>query len=201
MGILKIIFLTELRIPSAGKVQKLIPGQFIKPIANLSKEFTANGSFFDLEHLSLTFPEGARDSTYIVDAAYAPIARYTTEIESIDANFLITAKDTLGNLISTFFKPFTITIDFSTSILSNYKAGTFSMYSSEDGVSWNKENTVVDMTTKKATTEVNHMSYFSLMAERIDTTPPITEALLIGEKGEDGWYRSDVNLILLTQDG
>ena len=39
------------------------------------------------------------------------------------------------------------------------------------------------------------------MAERIDTTPPITEALLIGEKGEDGWYRSDVNLILLTQDG
>jgi len=84
--------------------------------------------------------------------------------------------------------------------LRSYKIDTISIYSSGDGVTWTKEPTIVDLVTKKATTQIDHLSHFALMAERKDTTAPTTASVLEGLQGQQGWFRSDVTLTLTPED-
>ncbi len=44
------------------------------------------------------------------------------------------------------------------------------------------------------------MTQFALMAERADTIPPITNAILTGQQGQDNWFRSDVSVSLIAKD-
>lgn len=84
--------------------------------------------------------------------------------------------------------------------LSSYAANTLAIYSSQDGQNWTKENTTVDDNTKTATATLDHFTHFTLAAERLDTMPPITTAVLSGAQGKPSWYRSDVSATLNATD-
>ena len=98
-------------------------------------------------------------------------------------------------------KYFTISIDFNSLSIDSYKSDSLAIYSSEDRVVWMKEDTIVDWNTRIAMANVNHFSYFALVGERKDITPPTTTAVLSGDRGEDNWYRNDVELKLRPDDG
>lgn len=89
-----------------------------------------------------------------------------------------------GEKITQFSTPSTITLNFSSLDLSKVRTETISLYSSPDGVVWVKEPTTVDLANKKASAIVNHLSQFVVMAERVDSTPPVTIAEVSG-KPED----------------
>ena len=169
-----------------------------KAIANLSDQLTSNGGFFELERYSLNFPQGATNQDLNLEIQSAPVAKLSGFIESIGSTLTVIAKDLFGNPVTGFFEPFTLSIDFSSFDLTNYDPESLSIYSSEDGTNWVKEETTIDE--KTASAQINHLSHFALMAERIDTAAPTTIAILSGDEGQPGWYRTNVQLTLDAQD-
>lgn len=171
-----------------------------KQLGNTSATISSSGGSLNSGHYFMTFPSDAVSQNTTIELTPQPVAAPSSLLSSIGPTLLATAKDQLGNLITNFVNPFTLTVDFVDLDLSNYDLSTLSIFSSQDGTSWNKEPTTVDLINQNASTILSHFTYFALMAERLDSAPPITTAILSGDKGENDWYRSDVTLSLSSQD-
>ncbi|MBI4084533.1 MAG: peptidoglycan DD-metalloendopeptidase family protein [Candidatus Levybacteria bacterium] len=172
-----------------------------KKLDGLKASLAANGGIFSAGRYTVAVPQGATNQNLTLELLASPLQRISDSLVSVGSAMQIAAKDPIGNLVTIFQKPFTIGIDFSTFDLSRFKVGTISIYSSSDGgKTWKKEDSFVDFLNKKATTEVDHLTLFTLMAERADTIAPTTTIVLIGDEGESGWFRSDVQLSLEATD-
>ena len=169
-----------------------------KAIANLSDQLTANGGFFELERYKLNFPQGATVQNLNLEIQAQPIAKPSNFLQSIGSTIKVTTKDLFGNVVDTFQDFFTVTVDFSSSDISSYDPNSIAIYSSEDGINWTEEETTIDE--KTASAQVNHLSYFALMAQRLDTIAPTTTTVLTGDQGEANWFRTDVQVTLNAQD-
>lgn len=167
---------------------------------NLDATLSSNGGVFKTERYNLDFPEGSTDQNLNLSIKSSPIVQASQTLVSIGSTIVAEATDLLGNLVANFLKPFTLSVDYSTFDLTRYNPNTISIYSSQDGVNWTKEETLVDPITKTASAQLSHFTYFALMAERIDTVPPITIPVLDGQAGQDNWFRSEVQVTLDTQD-
>lgn len=130
----------------------------------------------------------------------APHAESSKILRSLGPTVEVTAKNFLGELVTSFNKLFTVEVDFSREDILLYNPATMSIYSSSDGTHWQPEVTTIDWETKKAYAQVNHLTRFALMAERTDIIAPATIARLSGAEGNSGWYRSDVTIELVADD-
>jgi len=175
---------------------------FTKAIDNLSQNLDSNGGFFQLGHYSLDFPKDATDKNLNLSMRATPVVGSYNNLESIGSTISITAKDIYGNLVTGFQKAFNLVITYDPVMVFRFKPDTLKIYTSSDGASWTEvDNTVIDSVNYQASVQVDHLSYFALMAEKKDINPPVTTAILSGEKGQNNWYRSDVELKLDTSDG
>lgn len=173
---------------------------WIKAIANLSNTLPSNGGFFELERYNLNFPQGATTEDLTVKVVSVPTVNQSKSVRSIGSGIMVTARNSLGNLVNNFYKYFTIAVTFNPFDINSYKSDSISIYSSSDGINWTKEETLVDLSSKTAVTQVNHLSYFALMAERLDTISPVTNAILNGQKGDNDWFKNNVEVSLDAQD-
>ncbi len=170
-------------------------------IPNLKKGLSSNGGVFHVANFGLTFPEDESLDGLTLEAKLGPVERVTNSLVSLGPVIDVILKDPLGSLITILTKPLLVTIDFSKADLSRFKPGTISIYSSSDNrKTWTKEESYVDYLNKKASAEMDHLTHFALMGERIDTQPPATTVGLDGLKGENNWFRSDVEVSLKTSD-
>lgn len=160
----------------------------------------SNGGFFVSGRNSIIFPQGATDQNLILKLISTPLQRISDLLRSIGPTVEVTTEDALGNEVTNFNKPFSLTMDFSDLDLSKIVVGTLSIYSTSDGIDWVKEDTLVDLENKKATTEANHLTQFALVAERKDIISATTSAIISGSKGEEGFYRSNVSISLVAND-
>ncbi len=101
-------------------------------------------------------------------------------LHNLSNRLRIELEDGFGNIIKTFDKYLTITIPVVSEDLSRYKKDTVSVYSSDDGITWQKEISYFDDTTNTVRTEVNHLTDFVVMGERIDSVSPITTIQIDG---------------------
>src|SRR3989344_3387747 len=171
-----------------------------KRINNLNVILSSNGGMFPLGIYTLKFPDGSTNQDLFLNLQASPMVRISNNLISLGSTIIATATDSSGNSVQSFDKPFLLSIDFNSIDLTPYITDTISIYSTSDGISWNKELTNVDFTTKTASAKLNHMTHFALMAERRDTTAPTTTAALNGQEGEQSWYKSDVEVSLNAQD-
>ena len=166
----------------------------------LDSTLTSNGGVFSVGRYSTSFPQGVISQNVNLQINSSPNIKASNTLVSIGSTIIAIARDALGNLVTNFQNLYTLSVDFSPFDLSRYKLDTISFYSSPDGVNWIKEPTTVNLNNKTATTQINHMTHFALLAERIDTTPVSTSAILAGDKGQPNWFRSDVNITLNSED-
>lgn len=169
-----------------------------KRLATAHAAVPQSGGDVTSNHVSLSF--GSLLQAILVDISPIPITQPSATLRSVGTGANITVTDTSGNPITQFLSPFTLGVDFASLDLSNFNLDTLSIYSSSDGISWNKEPTQIDLINRTASTQVNHLTEFALMAELLDTTPPNTEAIFTGQQGEDNWFRSDVDVSLEATD-
>lgn len=150
--------------------------------------------------LTVVFPQNTHDQTYSVQANATAYSGDNKSLLSVGNAFLLSAYNEANAIITTFKKSFTIKIDFKKTDVELVKPESLAIYSSQDGVTWQKEDTTVDLKKRTATTNVNHMTYFALLGERKDSTAPQTTVSLKGKLGTKGWYRSPVSIKLSAKD-
>lgn len=169
-------------------------------IDGLRKELSSNGGVFTIGRTKLTFSDDLNLQGALLEVQSAPSVKASDSLVSIGSTIDVILKDPLGSLITILTKPMAIRINFSDADLSRFKPGTISIYSSTDRKTWTKEKSFVDFLNKEAAAEVDHLTYFALMGERIDTVAPATTAELNGTQGEENWFRSDTQVTLSAVD-
>ena len=110
-------------------------------------------------------------------------------------------RDGFDNIISSFPKKFTLLFSFQDQDVERIDPTSLSIYSSSDeGATWQKEETVLDMTKKQATAKLDHMTEFALIGKRLDSEAPLTSIAISGTK-EGEYYTSPVLFSLTASDG
>jgi murein DD-endopeptidase MepM/ murein hydrolase activator NlpD len=163
----------------------------------------SNGGSVDVGKNHIIIPSSANNNQeFELKAFLTSISAPTSLVGVLGPGIVISALDILGNAITHFSAALTLTIDFAEIDLSRYDPGTISLYSSQDGQNWVKEEVAnIDMQSKTATAQINHLTYFALMAERIDTTAPTTNVSFEGISKPGNIYHSNVSVGLSASDG
>lgn len=173
------------------------------PLGSVNTTVPKEGEQFEIDTYTIIFFESAYlNQNFDMNAFIVPIVSPSNLLGVLGPGISITAESLFGNAITSFTNPFILSINFSEIDLTRYDPGTISFYSSTDGENWIREaGTVVDLENRQATVELEHLTEFALMAERIDTTPPLTTPIINGDSNTQDFYNSDVVLSLLADDG
>ncbi len=169
----------------------------------LKTPVSLSGAEFIFGPNEFRFPPSIYATNFNTELTYSPYIDIKINeklFKSILPSISLIAYDSLNNLIKNFLSFFTLTINFTEIDVYNIKPNTLSVYSSQDLNTWTKENTTVDLENHIATSTANHATYFALMGEVDDVQAPITKAELIGTKGKQNSFRSDVALVFNTTD-
>lgn len=143
---------------------------------------------------------GTFDQVVSMTANYGPFESNGL-IKSIMPSIFLNAFDGLGQKITQFLQPVTINYDYKDADLLNISEDSLKIYwLNEETGQWEGLPSVIDSLNKTVSAQTTHFSQFALMGEVKDLVPPVTNAVISGEKGEEGWYRSDVNVELLGND-
>lgn len=122
-------------------------------------------------------------------------------LKSIMPSVFLDAFDNLGEKVTQFLQPVTITYDYKDTDLFNTNEESLKIYWFNSGLNlWEALPSTVDTTNKKVSTQTTHFSQFALMGEVKDIVAPTTQVTLSGDMGENGWYRSGVSVTLQGAD-
>lgn len=117
-----------------------------------------------------------------------------------NSSILINAYDFLGKEILNFSDPLEITISFSNSDLSELIPESIKVYCLDNVLNlWVPLPTILDLVSKTATAQTNHLSNFALLAQKADSSPPVTTLDLIGAKSGN-WFIEYPTLTLTAKD-
>jgi murein DD-endopeptidase MepM/ murein hydrolase activator NlpD len=169
------------------------------PLEGLDASLTANGGVFTSDNVQVSMPQNAVNTNANIQITPHPTVQ-NNPLESIGPMIKILVKSAVGAPITTFATPFELIFDFTDYDIELYKTASLAIYSSSDGTNWTKENTTIDLVNKKASANIDHLSYFALMAEAADTTPPTTSVQLEGLQGQPKAFRSSVLATLIPED-
>jgi len=123
----------------------------------------------------LNLPANLTDQTIDVTVESAPATQWKT-LHTVGGIISATAKDLLGEVVQFFQNVFTIEYDFSAYPIDGYDRSSFAIYSSSDnGLTWQREDTTIDWDRKVATAQVGHMTLFALMAVEEGEVAPETD--------------------------
>lgn len=171
-----------------------------KQLSNLDATLTANGGVFNTERFKVEFPQNFTQQNLNLKLEAHPQVKTSDNLVSIGSTIKATLTDFSGNLKEQFNELYKMTINHKPVDKISIDPTTLSIYSSRDGTNWVKETSSINEITNEVSANLNHMTYFALMAKRIDTTPPTTEAVIEGEKGNDNWYRTELKVALKATD-
>jgi murein DD-endopeptidase MepM/ murein hydrolase activator NlpD len=170
------------------------------PLGENSSTISSSGGSINSNRYLFIFPLDSVTQNTIIKLIPESITPPSNNLISVGSAMLAVATDLSGNPVTNFLNPFNISIDFSNLDLSRISPSSLSIYSSPDGVIWNKEQTTLDLISQKASATISHFTHFALMGERNDLVAPVTTASLSGQMGGKNWFRSDVGLSFLAQD-
>lgn len=166
-----------------------------------SESIPSSGGQLDAGNAKITVPAGAAASPFTLTFKNGPFETVTSLIKSISPSFFLDAVSNLGQKIVLFSQPVTITYYYAGANLLNINEDTLKLYSFNDQTNqWEQITSTLDKVNKTITGQTTHFSQFAVMGEVKDLTPPSTQAIITGTKGQDSWYRSNVTLELIAQD-
>lgn len=172
---------------------------FTTPLDGLDETLTSNQKVFNIGKTTLEFPSNSVNQDVRITAKTEP--NYTDQLlNSLGSILNIQAFTQNNQALTQFLENFTLKIDFSQFDLTRYNLNTLSIYSSQDGENWTKEETQINNEEKTASSSMNHLTHFALMAEPKDKIAPTTTANLQGQKGTGNNFRTDVSLSLNSLD-
>lgn len=146
-------------------------------------------------------PPSASAQSLNLNLKNGPFEPVSETITSIVPSVYLTAFNMLGQTVNNFLAPITISYNYSGADLKNINEDSLKLYYFNLQTNlWEQLPTILDKINKIAQTQTTHLSQFGLMGTVTDSTPPITNTVLTGQKGQGDWYRSPVSVELNGQD-
>ncbi len=174
---------------------------WIHPIEGLVSEYQQpQPQTFQLDDYQLLLPQDFSDKPLKVKMTYSHIVNLSDSHRSIKPGVLLQIFDHFGTFLTQFEKAFTLKINFSDQDLEYFIPQTLTIYSSDDGINWQPEETLLDLNTQTASAQIDHLSYFALIGELKDTTPANTTLQINDSNQLQSSYSGSVNISLLSQD-
>lgn len=164
-----------------------------------SQNVADTGGESTLSRYKVVIPETAYSGVFTLDLSSSPIIILNESTNSISPALVVLAHDASGNNITQFDDDIIIYFDFNDLNLSEYDLSTLHIYSSSDGETWVREETIVDLDNKVASTQVSHLTEFALFADLADREAPTTYITIDNENIEDS-YQGDVQVSLRADD-
>ena len=149
-------------------------------ISGLIKTLPPEGGKFTTNRHELTFPNNFINKYLILKMTPTGVTVSNESLQSIGQGIDVTLKDGFNNFYTQFQKLFTIKYKFSSLDTTRLNQDSISMYSSIDGINWEKESTTIDWSKLEATSQTNHLTQFALLGEKLDSIAPVTQILLSG---------------------
>lgn len=168
-------------------------------IQTIKKTLTPQGGIFTNNRYTFNFPKDAVGSDVIFSLKPVQYSEPSATLQPIGYVIDATADDGFGNLITQFNKLFTISMKILLTDYSRYVPESLSIYSSSDGENWQKEDTQIDLINRTATTQVNHLTQFAFMGEKLDSIAP-ESALFINNAVAESKYSSPVKTDITATD-
>jgi murein DD-endopeptidase MepM/ murein hydrolase activator NlpD len=173
-------------------------------IPGIKKTLHADGETFNTTRHTITFPKEFTLKDLILSLKSIGVSDSSNMQQSIGHGIDITLWDGINTFITQFQKNFTLKFNFGNIDTTRINQESISMYSSIDGINWQKESTTIDWQKLEATMQANHLTKFALFGEKLDSLAPTTTALLSGTEvtvdNQTNTYSSQVNLILSISD-
>lgn len=171
-------------------------------LAVLDKSLPANGGLVKLQQYDLNLPDEAVEGTgWKIKLDSIPAPQIGDNWQALFPALSVTLKDGANNLVTQLKAALELSIRYSTESLKNIKPESLKIISSSDGVAWQDETTNIDSGNQVAKTNISHLSYFALVGERLDSSPPITKLTLQGMNDFGSAYaRGEVGVVLEALD-
>lgn len=152
-----------------------------KKLNKLSSNLNISGGRFAVANIELNFPQGAATANSLrINIEATPVELDSTNLKKIGVGYKVEVRDTRDNIVDKFLRFIGLVLNFSAADISNIDLNSISVYSSQDGVTWKKETTTLNQ--GKAAIQTDHLSYFVLAGEKIDTTASSTQITLLGSQ-------------------
>lgn len=181
---------------------------FTKSIPMVRQTLTAAGKLLTIEGSTIAMPSGIVSTDSIITAEVVPPPLTPTIPEMMDGTLSsigtaleITLGDGFGDLITKFSKNFSISMKYQAHDIERIDPKTLAIYSSPDGVNWTRETSTINSSTNIITTDVNHLTQFVIMGEKLDGEAPVTESHMNGNIAGSDQYFGDVTVTLTATDG
>lgn len=166
----------------------------------ITKTLTPNGGSYTSDRFTFTFPKDSTKADLIFKLKPILFTEPAETLQPLGYVIDATANDGFGNFITQFNKLFTISMKLLVTDISRFKPESLSIYSSSDGTNWLKENTIINFQNNTATTQVNHLTQFAFMGEKLDTIAPITEVLINNEAIGITTFYEPITILLQSTD-
>jgi murein DD-endopeptidase MepM/ murein hydrolase activator NlpD len=158
---------------------------------------TTTGGTLTGPNIQVEVPSGATTVPLMLTFKNGPFESASEKIKSVVPSFYLTATNNVGDEIKNFLKTIKIIYKYATSDLVVFKEGTLKMYNyNPDTEKWEEVPSTLDTEKKEITAETTHFSQFAVMGELKDIVPPVTDVKIIGTKGDENWYSSNLEIIL-----
>jgi len=173
---------------------------WLHPIKDLSDKYDGNQKIFELEQYRIAMKAAATTQPANINLILGPWYKISDKVKSVTSSLQVSLTNLFNTPIHDLLEPFTLSIDYSGVDLSRYKSDTLTIFSSSDGNTWQPEETIIDQINKTASGHISHLSYFTLAAELLDTTPPVTTATVSAEPIVANSYAEPITFTLLVTD-
>ncbi|HUQ85902.1 MAG TPA: peptidoglycan DD-metalloendopeptidase family protein [Candidatus Limnocylindrales bacterium] len=160
-----------------------------------------SGGALESKGIKITVPSGASTIPFTLHYRYGPFESPSATLKSAAPSFYLEAFNSVGDKIVEFLKPIVVRYDYSRADVSKFKEDTLKLhYFDILEQRWIPISSVPNLENKIIIAELRHFTQFALMGELKDITPPKTDINLLGDKGENEWYRSTVAIELNGMD-
>ena len=150
------------------------------PLEKVTKIIHSDGRAVTNNRYTVTIPKNFVGQDLYLTINNIPVSEPSATLHPIAPGADVTMWDGIDTFFTNFQKFFTINFIIGSLDISRLIPETLSIYSSQDGITWEKETSTIDWEKRHISAETNHLTQFAVMGEKIDSLAPSTNAIISG---------------------
>ncbi len=150
------------------------------PHESVTKIIHIDGRSVTNNRYTVSIPKNFVNQDLYLTINNIPVSDPSATLHPIAPAADVTMWDGIETFFTNFQKFFTIKFIIGSLDISRIVPESLSIYSSQDGATWEKEISTIDWEKRQISAETNHLTQFAVMGEKIDSVAPSTNTIISG---------------------